>query len=309
MIKFFEFKSGYIKETAMMEKSNWISVVKPLNEELSKISDMTNISMEYFMDTLDINERSRIEIDDNLLFILLRIPVENKEENNRIPFITIPVGIIVKENWLITICMKENKIIEDFMTNAVKNVTNKNTFILRLFLRTSIRYLDFLKIINMRTTEVENELHKSMRNKELINLLNIEKSLVYFTTSLRANEIMMERLLRGNGLTITEEEKELLEDVIVENKQAIEMSNIYSDILSGMMDAFASVISNNLNVVMKTLTSLTIILNLPIMVSSVFGMNVPLPFQNSKHAFLFVMILSIIFSIAGTIFFIKRKWF
>jgi len=183
------------------------------------------------------------------------------------------------------------------------------SFLLNINLRTAIYYLKFLKEINRRTTQIENELHQSMRNKELIRLLRMEKSLVYFNTSLKSNEIILERLQRSRWLMNDPEAEDMIEDVIIENKQAIEMANIYSSILSGMMDAFASIISNNLTVVMKFLTSITIILALPTLIASIYGMNVHLPFQEHDWAFGMVMGLSIILSILLVLVFIRKKYF
>lgn len=190
--------------------------------------------------------------------------------------------------YLITVCSKDVEVISDFVNGKAKNffTENRSCFLLQAFLRTALLYLKHLKEINKRTNAIEDELEKAMKNEELIKLLNLEKSLVFFTTSLKSNELMMERLQKTEIVKLDPDDKELLEDVFIENKQAIEMSNVYSNILSGMMDAFASVISNNLNVVLKLLTAVTIILMIPTLIASIYGMNVRLPFQNSPQAFL-----------------------
>ncbi|NOZ63830.1 MAG: magnesium transporter CorA family protein, partial [Caldiserica bacterium] len=220
-------------------------------------------------------------------------------------------GIIIKDEVIVTISNQENEVASYFLRKQIRGffTQKRSRFVLQMFRFTALAYLNHLKVINRRTSSVETELHKSLRNEELIKLLNLEKGLVYFTTSLRGNEIMMERLQRMNILPMYEEDKELLEDVIIENRQAIDMANIYSNILSSMMDAFASVISNNLNIVMKFLTSITIILMLPTLVASIYGMNIKLPFQDSPHAFLITMVISFALSFAGIIAFIRRKWF
>ena len=181
--------------------------------------------------------------------------------------------------------------------------------ILSILLASALAFTKALKQINLRTNSLEKELQKSMRNQDLIKLLDHEKSLVYFTTSLRSNELMLERLKGSKIFRENEENLELYDDVVIETRQAIAVANIYSNILSGMMDAFASIISNNLNVVMKFLTSVTIILMLPTLVVSIYGMNVPLPFQQSHHAFAIVISFSVVMAVAGALVFIKRKLF
>jgi len=288
---------------------SWINLINPTKDEIKEISEKTSIPIEFLNYPLDIDERARVEIEDDVTLTILRIPYYDKN-NDETPFITLPLGIIFIENYIVTVCVKKAKIFSDFIKNKIKKfkTTNKNHFLLLMFLKTASLYLHYLRLIDKSTDIIENELHKSMKNEELIKLLNIEKSLVYFTTSLRSNEFMMERLQKSNLLKMNEEDKDLLDDVIIENKQAIEMANIHSNILSGMMDAFASVISNNLNVVMKFLTSITIILMIPTLIASIYGMNIKLPFQKSPHAFLVTMSISFILTLFGIILFIKRKW-
>ncbi len=306
---YYKEKNGSIEKLDSFKKGCWISVIKPTNEEIESLSKNLSIPMEFITYPLDLDERARVEMDDDITLTILRIPYydKNNEEN---PFITIPIGIIFSNDYIITISIYKTRIFSDFINDKIRGfrTTDKNHFLLLLFLKTASLYLQYLREIDKRTDIIERELHKSMRNEELIRLLSIEKSLVYFTTSLRSNEFMMERLQRTNLLKMNEEDQELLDDVIIENKQAIEMANIYSNILSGMMDAFASVISNNLNVVMKFLTAITIILMLPTLIASIYGMNIKLPFQNSPHAFLITMVISLILTILGIILFKNRKW-
>jgi len=301
---------GVLEEIATLENDSWVELIAPDKTELKKVIKETGIPEDFFTDPLDINERARVEIDDKWTLIILRVPHYNPQSMD-VQFTTLPLGIVFSENQFFTICSVESLVLKDFLSGRVRNFSpaSKNRFILQIFLRTAIHYLNYLKEINQRTNTVEKELHKAMKNEELIHLLNLEKSLVYFTTSLKSNEIMMERLQRMELLKMSDEEKDFLEDTIVENKQAIEMANIYSNILSGMMDAFASVISNNLTVVMKLLTSITIILMLPTLVASIYGMNVRLPFQESTHAFWLIMGISLVLSVVGILIFIKRKWF
>jgi magnesium transporter len=293
-----------------IEKGCWVHVVSPNNDELNELSQKIQAPIEFFTDPLDIDERARIEIEDTYMLIVLRIPYVNKNGEN-IPFITLPLGIIVTSDFVVSICSIETEIISDFINGKIRRflTENKERFIFQILFKTALLFLKYLREINAKTAIIERELHESMKNHELIGLLDLEKSLVYFTTSLKSNEIMMGRLVGSKLLKSSPDDIDLLDDAIVETKQALEMANVYSNILSGMMDAFASIISNNLNVVMKFLTSITIILAIPVLVASVYGMNVRLPFENSPHAFLITIGISFLFSAMGILIFIRRKFF
>ena len=299
-----------LKKIKKIENGCWVNFSNPSKEELEKFSRDLKIPLDFLTDPLDTDERARVEREDGYTLIILRIPFFDKEKQDT-PFFTIPLGIILSNDIIITVCSRESNIIDDFLTGKIKNFSteNKSNFLLQIFLKSALLYLNHLKEINNRTNIIEKDLHESMKNEELIKLLNLEKSLVFFTTSLKSNELMMERLQKTQIIKLAPDDKDLLDDVIIENKQAIEMSNIYSNILSGMMDAFASVISNNLNVVMKFLTSVTIIFMIPTLIASIYGMNVPLPLQHSHHAFLFTIVLSLVLSVIGVFIFMKRNWF
>ena len=299
-----------IVPTAHEEKDSWIYVVSPSVEEIEKITTQFNIPRDFLEDPLDVNESPRIEREDENTLIIIRTPYYDDEEEH-IKFTTIPLGIILTKDCLITVSSKNDDVLQNFFKGEVKNfsTSKRNRLILQILSRTATVYLNYLKRINRMTSSIENRLHKSMKNEELIRLLDMEKSLVYFSTSLRSNELVMERLARTGLLTKSEENKDFLEDLMIENKQALEMTNIHSNILSSMMDAFASVISNNLNMVMKFLTSVTIILMIPTLIASIYGMNIKLPFARSTHAFAITMGASIVFSLIGVFIFIKRKWF
>lgn len=293
-----------------IEKDCWVNISNPGTDELIKLSKDLNIPLDFLTDSLDVDERSRIETENSTTLIVLRIPKFDKD-NFEVPFITLPVGIILTKDIVITVCLRDIIEVLDLFNGKIKNIStgSRSRFILHCFHRTAISYLKYLKEINKKSNEVEAELDRSMKNEALIKLLNIEKSLVFFTTSLRSNELMMERLQKIGALELNDDDEDLLEDVIIDNKQAIEMANIYSNILSGMMDAFASVISNNLNIVMKFLTSVTIILMIPTLIASIYGMNVDLPFQHSPHAFFITIGISFTLSIIGVLIFLKNKWF
>ncbi|PIU77893.1 MAG: magnesium transporter [Candidatus Moranbacteria bacterium CG_4_10_14_3_um_filter_44_15] len=310
MITIFKSIQNNLKEISKFENDCWINVSNPTNEELEKLSQKLKIPLDFLTDPLDVDERARIDAENGCILIVLRVSRFDEKEVD-IPFTTLPVGIIITKEIAITICSKDVRVILDFINGKVRNFSteNKSRFLLQIFHRTALLYLKDLREINNRTTMVEKELHKAMKNEELIKLLNIEKSLVFFTTSLRSNELMMERLQKTEIIKMNPDDEDLMEDVITESKQAIEMSNVYSNILSGMMDAFASVISNNLNVVVKFLAAVTIILMIPTLIASLYGMNVKLPFQDSSHAFLITLSISFTLSAIGVLIFIKRKWF
>jgi magnesium transporter len=304
----------------LAEKGAWIDMVDPTESELNAIATTLNINGDLLKAALDEEERSRIEVDNQQLLILINIPIHN-EEGAGIFYDTTPLGIIICEHNVVTVCLKENLILKEFEANRQRLFATfkKTRFVLQILFVIASFYLRFLKQIDKKSNNIENQLHRSMQNEELIKLLNLEKSLVYFITSLRANEIVLEKLLKSHlikfdpDLQMTSQilkmypdDEELLEDVITENKQAIEMAETYSNILSGMMDAFASVISNNLNIVMKFLTSVTIVMALPTMVASFFGMNVAIPMQHSPYAFIATLSISLILSVTAVVL-LRRK--
>lgn len=310
MIKIFKTTKNGLEEIREIEKNCWVNFSNPSNGELVELSEKLNIPLNFLTDPLDVDERARIEMEDKCVLIILRIS-HFDEKDVDIPYITLPLGIIFVEDLVITVCSKDIEVISYFANVKVKNFSteSRSRFLLQIFLRTALLYLKHLKEINKKTNAIEDELARAMKNEELIKLLNLEKSLVFFTTSLKSNELMMERLQKTEIVKLDPDDKELLEDVLIENKQAIEMSNVYSNILSGMMDAFASVISNNLNVVLKFLTAVTIILMIPTFIASLYGMNIRLPFQDHPYAFLITLGISFTLALISTFIFIKRKWF
>ncbi len=288
----------------------WVNLVNPTDAELAKIQEELGVLPEFLRYPLDEEEISRVEREEEQLLIIVRIP-DPRPEGEVVRYETIPLGIVVVNDVIITVCLKENQVLERLVeSRAIHRLFSDHVrFLFNIFLRIANVYLRYLRHIDRLISEYEDELHRSLRNKELIKLLNLEKSLVYFNTSLRANDLVMVRLQSGRYLPISEENEDILEDAQIENQQAIEMAKIYGDILSGMMDAYASVISNNLNIVMKFLTSVTIVLMLPTLVASIYGMNVRLPFQDSPHAFAITMGLSFILSGMVVFIFIKKRMF
>jgi len=314
MIEHYLIDKEELIRTKWAEPGGWINISPPFNRQaIEGMSKRLNIPFDYFIDSLDVDERSRFESDEGLQFIVLNTPVKDQSSEMEADFITIPLGIIESKDYLVTISSKKNPVIEYFGENGFKNlnILNHSNFVLKLFDQTNHLYLKYLKELNRQRNLYEEELYNSSRNKELAKLLNIQKSLVYFLTSLRANELMMMKIKRTDFLMIKDNEKELdfLEDIIVDCSQALEMSEVYSNILNGTMDAFASIISNNLNNIMKRLTAITIVLMVPTLVASFYGMNVNLPFDKSPFAFAFLLVVSLVLSFLIVFIFNRRKWF
>ena len=280
-------------------------------EEFTELSEKLDIPIDFLKDSLDIDERSRYEVEDNAKLIVIKTPTENNSFNESDAYyITIPICIILTHQQIVTVNSFENEAIKKFLnTFQNRSPDKKNMMVLKIFEKVVTNYLDFLKEINQRRNLLEQKLYDSNRNAELLELVRIQKSLVYFITALRSNELLMIKMARTNVLQLNEEEKEFLDDLIVETSQALEMANTYTTILSSTLDAFASIISNNLNNVMKRLTSITIIISLPVLVASVYGMNVPIPGQDLPHSFYVPIIISILLSIIISAYFMKRKWF
>ncbi len=286
----------------------WVNVVDPSPEEMEKLVNW-GMDMDYINYSLDQDEMPRMERDEEYTFILLRIPIHQPESD--IPYNTVPLGIMILGNRIITVCRYESDIIKVLSNGKYRLMKTGKRYRLALyiFLETAARYLNLLREINRATELVEDRLQKSTQNRELLELLKYQKSLTYFATALRSNEVMMERVQRTQLFNYYEEDQDLLEDVLTENQQAIQMTSINTEILSSMMDAFASIISNNLNVVMKALAALTIVLNLPAIVAAFYGMNVALPGEGQPYAFLVVIGISLGLTAVATYVFYKRNWF
>ncbi|NLO48162.1 MAG: magnesium transporter CorA family protein [Clostridiales bacterium] len=284
----------------------WIYMINPTEDEISTVANAMKTPIDFIRSALDEEERAHIDTEDDVTLISIDIPVESKDEHTGL-YATMPLGIIIGDKYIISVCLCENPILNDFINGRVKAffTYKKTRFLFQLLHKNSAYFLQYLRNIDKLSNKIERELHRSMKNKELIQLLSLEKSLVYFSTSLTSNEAILERLLRVKPIRLYPEDEELLEDVIIENKQAIEMANIYSNILTGTMDAFASIISNNLNIVMKFLASITIVLSIPTMIASFFGMNVDLPLMNNHYAF--IIIFAISFAISGLLGFVMFK--
>lgn len=314
MLEFYKTFGNVTKKIDTLEQGSWINVVSPTEEEKNFLINQVGVLPEFIQSSLDAEESSHIDFDDDYNQTLVIVDYPSVEESDD-PFdkttpqyTTLPLGIIIMKGYVVTISLYENSNIDDMAAGKIKGVHTdmKTRFLLLLLLRISQRYLIYLRQIDRLSSHTEQKLHKSMQNKELIQMLALEKSLVYFSTSLKTDEITLNKIMRGKAIKLYEEDQDLLEDVLVEIHQAIEMCNIYSNILSGTMDAFASVISNNLNIVMKVLTVITIVMAIPNIIFSFYGMNVtglPIPM------WWFPTLLAVIACLIATFIFMKKDMF
>jgi magnesium transporter len=294
------------------ENGTWVNILPPFRqEEFTEIADKLDVPIEFLQDSLDIDERPRFEVADNVKMIVIKTPTENNSFNDSDAYyITIPICIILTHHQIITVNSFENGAIKKFLnTFQNRHPDKRNMMVLKIFEKVTQAFIEYLKEINHRRNMLEQRLYEANRNEELFELMRIQKSLVYIVTALRSNELLLIKLERTNMLGLTEDEKELLNDQIIDMSQALEMANIYTNILSSTLDAFASIIANNQNLVLKRLAGITIILQFPVLVASIFGMNVPIPYQNNAHAFYIPIILSLGISVIMAWFFVKKKWF
>ncbi len=308
MISIYKTVEDELMSVDKIEDGCWVYVTRPTTEELERLQDETGIDMDDLRAPLDDEERSRVEVEDDYNMILVDIP--SLDEKDR--YVTIPLGIYMTKEVIVTLCLEESPVLRAFANKRVREfyTFKKTRFVFQILYRNATSYLRYLRIIDRKSDQIEEKLHISQKNSELIELLELEKSLVYFTTSLRSNEVVLEKLLRTEKIRKYPEDEDLLEDVIVENKQAIEMANIYSNILSGMMDAFASVISNNLNIVMKLLATVTIVLSIPTMIASFFGMNFDvIPLGHNPYGFAITIVITLLVSLLVALFFRKKNLF
>lgn len=312
MLEFYKTFENKTVKIDQPEYGCWINAVSPTEEEKNFLIEEMGIVPEFVKSSLDEEESSHLDYDEdnNQTLVIVDYPsAEDKADGfDTLQYTTLPLGIVIMKGYIVTISLYENYNIDDMAKGKVRGIdTNlKTRFLLLLLLRISQRYLIYLRQIDRLSSRTEHRLHKSMQNKELIQMLGLEKSLVYFSTSLKTDEITLNKIMRGKPIKLYDEDQELLDDVMIEIHQAIEMCNIYSNILSGTMDAFASVISNNLNIVMKILTVITIVMSIPNIIFSFYGMNVtglPVP------VWWFPTLLAIIACIIATIIFIKKDMF
>lgn len=301
-------EAGFVEKDQWLPNS-WVNVECPTPEDIHYLTNQFNVPESFLSDIADTDERPRIEYEGNWLLTIIRIPVQSQEQG--IPFTTIPLGIMTNNEIIISVCYYKTELIPDFIRYTRRKevvVRHKYDLILRLIHSSAVWFLKYLKQINIDISAAEKELERSIRNEDLLRLMRLQKTLVYFNTSIRGNEVMI-----GKLKTIFQDtdflDKELVEDVIIELKQALNTVNIYSDILTGTMDAFASIISNNVNTIMKRMTSLSIVLMLPTLIASFYGMNVDIHLEEVPFAFSLIVLFSIGLSTLAFVIFRKIKWF
>lgn len=295
MIQYNKTIGGVLKEQNMAGDGVWVHLLNPTRDEMERVCAQSGAQMDLLQAALDEEETPRLDREDDQALILVDIPVV-EPEGTSFMYSTIPLGILLLDNMVITVCLEETTIIDDFLENRVRgfDTCKKTRFILQLLYKSSTKFLQYLRQIDKATTQVENALRKNMRNSELMGMLKLEKSLVFFSTSLKSNEAVLEKLLKPGMIKQYPEDTDLLEDVIIENKQAMEMSTIYRSILTGTMSTFASIISNSLNNVMKFLAAITIIIAVPTLLASLWGMNVIVPFENASFGFWAIIGISLV---------------
>ncbi|MCI8887150.1 MAG: magnesium transporter CorA family protein [Hungatella sp.] len=311
MIQIFLTEDGAIHQKDEVQNGAWMALTDPTATEILEISEAYGIDPDHLRAPLDEEERSRIEVEDDYTLILVDIPAM-EERDGKDWYVTIPLGIIMTDQMMITVCLEETPILTAFMDGRVKEFYTymKTRFILQILYKNASMYLQYLRIIDKKSDVVERKLHKAQKNRELMELLQLEKSLLYFSTSLRSNEVVLEKLMKSERIKKYPEDTELLEDVIIENKQAIEMANIYSGNLNVTTEAVASVISNNLNIVMKLLTTITLVMSIPTMIASFYGMNVlGIPFAMHPQGFWIVIGFTVALSLVLTLIFSKKDLF
>ena len=306
MITTYRSAGAGMTEVEELEPGCWISAIAPTEAEISKLETELSVDRDFIRSALDEEESSRIENDEGQTLIVLDYPVAEKNDDETFSYSTLPMGLILTDSNVISVSLTQNAIIDDFSKGVVKNVNTKfmTQFVFCILLRIAAKYLQYLKQIEKIFNYVQKQLHTSMKNEHLIQLLGLQKSLIYFSTSLKSTETVLEKLLRGRVIKLYDEEQELLEDVLVEIKQAIEMSNIYSNILSNTMDAYSNIISNNMNRVMKALTIITIVLQIPNIIFAYYGMNTDLPLPYTWVA----IVLATVLATLATVILLKSKF-
>lgn len=311
MINYMKHSAGQLIDVDNLPEAELVRAVAPVPGELAFLSAELKIPLDLLVAALDRDERPRIEVEESSRLLILRIP--HRDPASDTPFVTLAMAIILTPTHVVTVCSEDpllwNELLSSGRRQRLPSPTDRVAFLSTLLMVVARQYLAFIRQIKDEADSAETAIRGSLRNEMLIRMLNLEKCLVFFTTSLRGNEPMWDRFRKIHGRDLTEDEQDLADDVKIEFRQAQDLADIYSNILSGMMDAFASVIANNLNVVMKLLTLTTIILMIPTLIASIYGMNVELPGQHLRHAFLIPMVLSVLLSLVGVFTFSRKRWF
>lgn len=309
MISYYKTVANRLVELDAITPGCWVSVVDPTAQERKMLIDEFGLDSDFLKSSLDEEESSRVEQEEEQTLIIVDTAVSEVQKDDTLIFYTIPLGIILTDRYVFTISFRENKVIDDIISGRIRNIQTqfRTQFVLRVMMNITASFLVYLKQIDKTSSVMQKKLHGSMKNHELMQMLELEKSLIYFSTSLKSNDATMNKILRGRVLKLYDEDQDLLEDVIIESKQAQEMASIYSGILSGVVDAFGSVISNNLNIVMWRLTMVTIILAIPTMVFSFYGMNT-LDLPGAEHTWVPTVIAAVLTAVVAFLLFkYKRK--
>jgi magnesium transporter len=310
MIKYYKTEKQRIYEEQKADDGVWIQMVAPSMEESQEIAELLDVDIDDIRAALDEEESSRIELEDGYTLILVDIPTQEIRHDTK-TYTTIPLGIILTQDVIVTVCTEETPILQVFIQNRVREFSTKKKlrFVYQILFRTAANYQTYLRSIDKKRTEIEERIGGDTVDTDLIDLHELESTLVYFATSLRANAVVLDRLTRYKRLEQYPEDKELLEDVIVENRQAIEMTSIYRDIIDGTRELMSSVIDNRLNNVMKYLTSITIVMAIPTVISGIYGMNVNekwMPFSDTPHGFLIICVLTLLICVI-TLWVLRKK--
>lgn len=311
MIEYFKSDARLLSPLYEFEPGCWVNLVRPTSEEITHVLATTGIEEDFLRAALDPEESSRVELEEDQTLLIVDIPTleeSNVEQDESKIFGTLPMGIIVLPNTVITVCLQDTTVLRGIAQNKVRDIHTamRTRFVLQILLRVAGLFLRNLRMIERDFTKIERRLYDSLKNEELIQLLGLSKSLVYFSASLKGNEVTMEKMLRGRILKLYEDDRDLLEDALIEIRQAIEMAGIYSSILAGTMDAYASVVSNNLNIIMKVLTVITIIMTIPNIIFGFYGMNI----TGNDLPFAYWWWVPVVISIGGCIgawIYMKRK--
>ena len=308
--------SGPLQELSLktLTKGAWINIVNPTPYELKVVSTLTEVDPDFLRSALDDEERSHTDVEDDSVMILTNVPVYRGEDS----YDTLPLAIILTDEYIITVCLEETPVMAEFNERTAKlfRTYKRTRFLFQILYKSDVFYLRYLRQISKLSEEIEDRLRHDMKNSEILRLLQLQKGLTYFNAALRSNGAVLDRLMRLRTNTTVhhifkmyEEDEDLLEDVIIENKQAREMVEMYSKILARLADTFSSIVSNNLNLVMKFLTAITIILAIPTVISSFFGMNVPVPYEGDPMGFTRVVIIAVCVSSAVVYMLWRRDMF
>jgi len=310
MMTIYKWENGGLRETPEFAPSCWINLVEPSTTELEAVLSHTNVPRDFLTDPLDAGERPRFDYDDDAVLLIVHVPTLVEGDDEELPYRTVPLGIILCRKSVITVCSTRTPVTTAFLDQIRRVCPPSDTyrFAFRLLWHAGVLFLRYINEIHARTSAIEDELHESISNEAILKLFQIEKVFVYFTTSLKADTIALARANTARQLTLSEDDRDFLEDAMVEYQQALETATIHSNILNGTLDTFASLINNNLNNVMKYLTAATIMLAAPTLIASLYGMNIGLPFQGHTHAFAIVMGISGLLAIViGTVFFFLSR--